>query len=299
MEQQTTARSARTPAGFLQDLRRAAEAAGIVPDRRAMADAVAPFADLFCTQPVELRTTSVPGERREVSFRFVDETAHGRVWEIARSWFELSGAPRDFMDAVHKTFKVRAEGIDADVQTGFRKDWAFLAAGHPLERFAALDGAPPALKRVRDVLAHHGLHSISIVGTDHHNKTCNLYPMLAPGWANRDVIREVARALDFAPMDESWLEHIERSVAGNFTFSWSGDSAQRMCFYRPAMTLEDVPNDPVLRRFAAECPIVAAQRVFIPSVTWARTGHYRKLEVDYDGNIVGVLVRATQVPTED
>ena len=299
MEPDVSPLPGRTHAAFLNDLRRAADAAGIVADRRSMADAVAPFADFFCTQPVELRTTSLASDEREVSFRFVDESARGKVWAIARSWFELAGQARDFMDTIHATFQVSGEGIDADVRTGFRKDWAFLSAGHPIERFASLQGAPPGLKRVRDVLVDHGLRHISIVGTDHYNTTCNFYPMLAPGWASREVVRDIARALGFAAVADGWLNHVERSVAANLTFSWSGEQPLRMCFYRPAMTLDEVPDDVILRRFASECPVIAPQRVFIPSVTYARRGHYRKVEVDYDGNIVGVLVRCTQVPTED
>ena len=63
------------------------------------------------------------------------------------------------------------------------------------------------------------------------------------------------------------------------------------------MSVEELPDAPILRRFAAECPCIAPQRAFIPSIAYARKGHYRKLEIDYDGNIVGVLVRCAQVPT--
>lgn len=286
----------RTSARFLSDLVIAAQAAGLPPNKAKIAEAFAPFAEYFCSQPVEIRTTTLEPQRREVSFRFVDETAHGEVWSLARSWFELMGPEAAWMSAVHATFGLRAEGIDADVRTGFRKVWAFLSAGHPLERFIALKGAPPALQSVRDVLARYDLAHMSIVGTDHFNSTCNLYPMLAPGWANREVVRELAKALDFEPLADDWLAYVERSVAANFTFSWASGRMERMSFYRPAMSLEELPDDPVLQRFATQCPVLTPHRAFIPSIAYSRQGHYRKLELDYDGNIVGVLVRCAQVP---
>ena len=299
MSSHATFGSERTPANFLRDVGAAAKAAGVLADPKAIAFAFAPFADLFCSCPVELRTTSVSEAERDVSFRFVDERARGNVWSTARDWFGLTGAPRDFMDAVQRTFELAAEGIDADVRTGFRKAWAFLAAGHPAERFAQLASAPSALKAAGDILARHGLTHFSIVGTDHHNATCNLYPMLQPGWATPQSVQELAASLDLAPMDETWLQWIERSVAANVTFSWSTGQVERLSFYRPAMSLEEVPDDPALRRFATECPALPPQRVCIPSIAYARKGHYRKVEVDYDGGIVGVLVRCTQVPIAD
>lgn len=296
---QTSLPSSRSPAAFLADLQRAAEVVEITPDRQRLAFTVAPFADRYCAQPVELRTTTQDPARREVSFRFVDESAHGDVWELARSWFELAGPHTTFMNAVHDAFDVRAEGIDADVRTGFRKSWAFLAAGHPIERFGRLTDAPPALAQVRDVLGRYGLTHMSIVGSDHFNGTCNLYPMLPPGWASPELVRDLAQDLGFTPLPATWLERFSESIAGNFTFSWSTGQLERICFYRPALELADLPDDPLLRRFASECPCIAPRRAFIPSITYCRGGHYRKLEVDYDGNIVGVLMRCAQVPLED
>lgn len=293
---QATSRPNRSAGLFLEDLLRAAQIAEVHADRQRLGAAIAPFADRFCTQPVELRTTTQDAARREMSFRFVDESAHGEVWQLARSWFELEGPPVGFMDAVHATFDVRAEGIDADVRTGFRKSWAFLTAGHATEQFTSLPNAPAGLARARAVLARYGLTHMSIVGSDHFNGTCNLYPMLAPGWASAQRVSELARELGFSAVEGSWLDRFDESIAGNFTFSWSSGEVERMCFYRPALQVEDVPNDPLLRRFAAECPCIAERRAFIPSVTYARTGHYRKIEVDYDGNIVGVLMRCAQVP---
>lgn len=296
---QTSLQPNRSAGAFLADLQRAAEVAGIAPDRQRLAFAVAPFADRYCAQPVELRTTTQDTARREVSFRFVDESAHGEVWELARSWFELAGPHTGFMNAVHDAFEVRAEGIDADVRTGFRKSWAFLSAGHPIERFDRLDSAPPGLARAREVLGRYGLTHMSIVGSDHYNGTCNLYPMLPPGWASPEVVCELARDLGFQPLPSSWLDRFRESIAGNFTFSWASGEVERMCFYRPALSIDDLPDDPLLRRFASECPCIAARRAFIPSITYSRAGHYRKLEVDYDGNIVGVLIRCAQVPLVD
>lgn len=296
---QATPESKRSAGAFLADLERAAEVVGIKPDRQRLAFAVAPFADRYVSQPVELRTTTQDPARRECSFRFVDESARGDVWQLARSWFELGGKPAGFMDAVHKAFELRAEGIDSDVRTGFRKSWAFLSAGHPIERFTSLQDAPPALAQVREVLARFGLTHMSIVGTDHYNNTCNLYPMLSPGWASAERVGELAQALGFEPLAPGWLEHFSDSIAGNFTFSWSSGVVERMCFYRPAPSPALLPDDALLQRFAKECPCIAPQRAFIPSVTYSRTGHYRKLEVDYDGNIVGVLIRCAQVPLVD
>lgn len=296
---QTTLSTSRNPGAFLADLERAAEVAGIKADRQRLALAIAPFADRYCTQPVELRTTTQDSARREVSFRFVDESARGEVWSQVRSWFEPVGPHTNFMAAVHKAFDVRAEGIDADVRTGFRKSWAFLSAGHPIERFTRMDDAPPALAQIRETLARSGLTHMSIVGTDHFNGTCNLYPMLPPGSVSAEWVRELAQTLGFEPLPQSWLERFGDSIAGNITFSWSSGNVERMCFYRPALRVEELPDDPLLQRFARECPCIAPRRAYIPSITYARTGHYRKLEVDYDGNIVGVLVRCAQVPLAD
>lgn len=293
----STTSSPRTPGRLLGDLLLAARAAGVEADRRAIAFGIAPFADRFCSTPVEIRTTTVDASSREVSFRFVDESARGEVWRLARDWYAPEGAPRTFMDAVQETFELRGEGIDADVRTGFRKAWAFLAKGYRASRFAALPGAPEAIASVVETLERHGVHHISIVGTDHHNGTCNLYPMLAPGWATRERVESLAHDLGFAAIDPSWLEHVEHSVAANYTFSFSAPGTQRLAFYRPAPSLELVPNDPVLRGFAAECPSIAPQRVYIASFAYAKTP-YRKVEVDYDGGIVPVLIRCAQVPAE-
>ena len=72
-----------------------------------------------------------------------------------------------------------------------------------------------------------------------------------------------------------------------------------MSFYRPAPSSAELPDDPVLQRFARECPVIAPARVFIPSIAYAHGGNYRKLEADYDGNILGVLIRCAQVPRSE
>jgi hypothetical protein len=87
-------------------------------------------------------------------------------------------------------------------------------------------------------------------------------------------------------------------VAANFTFSWDSGEPLRLAIYWPGMSLDDVPDDPLLRTFAEHCPMIAKQRAFISSVAYARGGDYRKLEVDYDGQMVGVFVRCAMVPAE-
>jgi hypothetical protein len=288
----------RSPGSFLFDLLRAAGAAGVVADRRHVAEGIAPFADRFCSKPTEIRTTSLSEAKREVSFRFVDEQARGEVFELARDWFRLSDQGATFMSAVHQAFPLRGEGIDADVRTGFRKVWAFLSEGFRLDRFTELPGAPGALRDVAGVLTRFGLQHMSIVGTDHHRATCNLYPIIAPGWGNATRVAELAAALGFPAMNPAWLDKIDRAVAANFTFSWDSGEPLRLAIYWPGMSLDDVPDDPLLRTFAEHCPVIAKQRAFISSVAYARGGDYRKLEVDYDGQMVGVFVRCAMVPAE-
>lgn len=283
---------------LLLDLEQAAVAAGVEADRTKLADGTALFAERFAECPVEIRTTSLPGHEREVSFRFVDEDARGELWPIARRWYRIEGEPAVFLNAVHERMAVRAEGIDADVRRGFRKVWAFLGLGYRAERFAALPGAPASLSRVLDVLEAHGVQHESIVGIDPANRTLNLYPMLAPGWASADRCKALARDLGLGAIPEDWWRHVERSVAGNLTLSWDRPNAVRFAWYRPAMTEAEWPDDPVLQGFARGCPVRAEQRATIPSVAVTEHGGYRKLEVDYDGRIVPVLVRCAQVPNE-
>ncbi|HET9959128.1 MAG TPA: aromatic prenyltransferase [Polyangiaceae bacterium] len=293
-----SAAQSRASARLMNDLVTCARHAGVIADRAKIAEGLALFADRFASKPVEIRTTSQPLAKREVSFRFVDEDARGEVWNIASDWYEIEGEPRAFMDAITSAFGIRAEGLDCDVRGGFRKVWAFLDQGFRSERFERLPGAPPALVRVRSVLERYGLQHMSIVGIDPANRTCNLYPILRPGWATPEVVASVARELSFNGMAEGWLQHIERSVAANFTFAWDSERVERLAFYRPAMSPEELPDDELLRQFALRCPTVATQRAYIPSVAYASSGHYRKVEVDYDGGIVPVLVRCAQVPNE-
>ena len=166
---------------LLLDLEQAAAAAGVPSDRGKLAEGLAPFAEQFASCPLEIRTTSLPEDAREVSFRFVDESAHGELWPIARRWYRVGGEPAAFLDAVYERMEVRAEGIDADVRRGFRKVWAFLTLGHRAERFAAMPGVPAALAPSIATLEKHGLQHLSIVGIDPASRTLNLYPMLAPG----------------------------------------------------------------------------------------------------------------------
>lgn len=282
----------------MRDLLGAAKAAGVEADRGKIAEGVALFAERFVSQPVEIRTTSLDPSKREVSFRFVDESARGEVWKEARDWYQIGGEARALLDAVTGQFGVRAEGVDADVRLGFRKVWAFLDKGYASRRFEGLPGAPAALAKIRSVLEKHGVQHLSIVGVDPANGTCNLYPMLRPGWASAGAVAALAADLGLPALPTGWLELAERSVAGNFTFRWGSDRVERLAFYRPAMSPDELPDDAVLRGFALGCPIVAPQRVFIPSITYAHGTSYRKVEVDYDGNIVPVLVRCAQVPNE-
>lgn len=291
----------RTSEQFLRDLVLAAEQAGVEADRAKMAEGLALFSFHFASKPVELRTTSLPGAAREVAFRFVDEDARGEIWETARDWYGVTGRVREFVDAIHAAFPIRAEGIDSDVRLGFRKAWLFLEKGYKSARFESLPGAPKALREIRGLLERYGLEHLSIIGVDPAHQTINLYPMLAPGWASQERVIALANELGFDEMDPAWLALVERSVAANFTFSLAPGSdarVERLSFYRPAMAEDELPDDEVLRKFALGAPIIAERRVFIPSIAYGRSVHYRKVEVDYDGGIVPVLIRAAQVPNE-
>jgi aromatic prenyltransferase len=293
-----SAAQSRLTARLMNDLMKCAAHAQVTADRAKIAEGLALFAESFTSKPVEIRTTSQPLGQREVSFRFVDEDARGEVWRLAKDWYELTGEAQAFMDACTSRFAVRAEGIDCDVRSGFRKVWAFLGLGYRSQTFEQLPGAPSALRRVRNILEAYGVQHISIVGIDPAKRTCNLYPVLERGWARREVVTRLAKDLNFDAVPESWLDHIERSVAANFTFSWDTDRMERLAFYRPALSEAELPQDQMLRDFALNCPIVAPARAFIPSIAYSRNGHYQKVEVDYDGGIVPVLIRCTQVPND-
>lgn len=283
---------------LMNDLVHAARVAGVEADRAKIAEGIALFSEQFATQPVEIRTTTRELSHREVSFRFVDESARGECWQRTRDWHQIKGDAATFMDACFATFPIRAEGIDADVRLGFRKAWAFLGQGFRIERFAGLPGAPKGLAKAVDVLTRSGMHHQSIIGIDPESRTCNLYPMIRPGSLTREAASEVAQALGLPEMRADWFEGIEGTVAGNFTFSWDVDRVERLAFYRPAMSEADLPNDDLLRGFARGCPVIAPQRAYVASITFAHVGHYRKVEVDYDGGIVPVLIRCAQVPNE-
>lgn len=253
----------------MNDLLAAAKAAGVEADRGKIAEGIALFSEQFNTCPVEIRTTTRALAQREVSFRFVDEAARGECWQRIRDWNRIEGEPGRFMNACVTTFPLRGEGIDADVRIGFRKAWAFLSAGFRIERFAALPGAPPAIAKCADVLTRFGMNHQSIVGIDPANRTCNLYPMIRPGSLTREAATALAEALGFKAMPGEWLDGIEGTVAGNFTFSWDVDRMERLAFYRPAMSEKDLPNDDVLQAFARSCPVIAPARAYIASISFA------------------------------
>ena len=277
--------SKRSTKQFLIDVQNAAIAAGVTPENKSIAEGFAPFADFFCNSSVEFRTTSKSVQKRECSFRFVHFSSDSEIWSMASKWFHLDGLPFEFMDSIHKNFSLAAEGIDADARTGFHKVWAFLLEPCSLEHLLILESLPTGITKVIPTLKNYQLETISIIGVDYYNNTCNIYQVLPSGWINKKRIQSLLEILGFSEIENEWFIDIESYDSINLTFSWNSDIVERVAFYHVVDILDKIPNNSVLQKFAIECPIVVSKREFIHSIAFSHNEHYHKIEVDYDGTI--------------
>lgn len=272
----------------------------------------------FTEAAVEFRTTSRAEGERELSYRYValgESHFPGRPtppgvdpsgidpWPVARDQgllVERGHVIERLLPTLTSRFRVGGWGVDAGAAYGVEKLWPFLAAAYPVERVLEVEEMPAAVAAHRDFYARHALSHFSILALDYRHHTVNLYFMVRPGSLRVDQVSAMIADLGFALPERSVLEYNTGCVAINLTFSYTSPTAERLCFYVPALDPSGVPTreHPIFARVVEGFPVAASRRMYVVGHTFARRGSYVKLEVDYSGTTLGCLAACAGLPLE-
>lgn len=258
------------------------------------------FADGFCHSPIELRITDKPGAERGLSYRFVELDTPMDPFQVARESGLLPRSDRPIdrlVPEITARFPVQGWGVDAEVAYGLEKMWPFLAHAHPLSELLALPSLPASARSLLPRIGKHGLSHFSIIAADYRRETVNVYFMATPDAPlSTALVEGLIQEFGLIGSPE-WVAYAASGVALNFTFSYTSSEVERLCIYVPAPVSAALPKqlDPALRRLTDSAPLAASARAFIVGPTFTPNGMYTKLELDYTGTILGVLMRCAQV----
>lgn len=261
---------------------------------------VSVFADGFRHSPVELRTTNKPAAERGLSYRFVELDTPMDPFQVARETGLLPNSDRPIdrlIPEVTQRFRVQGWGVDAEVAYGLEKMWPFLAHAHPLSELLALPSFPASARPLLARIEKHGLSHFSIIAADYRHESVNVYFMASPAAPLSTSLIE-ALISEFGLVGSAELvAYAAAGVALNFTFSYASPDVKRLCIYVPVPTPAALPEHlaPALLKLTDSAPLAASARAFIVGPTFTPNGTYTKLELDYTGTILGVLMRCAQV----
>ena len=253
----------------------------------------------FTAQPVEMRTTTKPAEKRGLSYRFVDFAGqYDDPLAVAIEAGMVDGSSRVATLAREAAQgELMGWGVDAEVSRGIEKIWPFLGKSRSLADVRThLPSIPDAVVKSIEPLLEHGMRQYSIVAADFEHETCNLYfPLQDRSSVTLSNFRSLAEALGLQ-VDAGLLEYMTHGLFANFTYNWKSDEVQRFCVYVPAPTPADVPSLPEpIPSMVAKAPFASETRAFIMGPTLTRGEPYVKIETDWSGTIMGVFQQCMAV----
>ncbi len=282
----------------------AADIAEVSYDKDLIRGILDAYRDFYCGSAVTFVTNTKPGRERGLSVRYVEFDRPHDPYSIARAegFIVPRGDPIDgFLDEIRAQYPLLGYGVDLEVSRGLTKIWAFLQTPRPVEEAFALPSLPDSIRNHQDYFFRHQLQYMSLFALDYRHQSANIYFMIRePGNATTGKIEKMIGELGLRIPDRQLLDHCKYAVTIYPTFNWQSPHAERLCMGMAAGGAENVPTylHPLLEKYTREVPIVSPDRMFIYSITPGRKDHYIKIENDYTGTMIKMMMEGTQaVPT--
>jgi hypothetical protein len=277
------------------DIVKAAEIAEVPYDKDAIWSVLNAYGDFFSGSAISFVTSTRPAPQRGLSVRYVELGMPHDAYAIGLEQGLITRQEHSFdalLPEIQSKYTVLGYGVDLSAAHGLAKIWVFLRDLPPVEDLCATLAVPDSVKNHLDYYAQYGLKHVSLFAFDFRSRTINIYFMVKrPGLFPPDKVAGMIGDLGFAVPTPEVLEHCSRAVTIYYTFRWDSPQIERACFgtITPDPSLIPTHWHPLLERYVAQVPCLSERRVFIYSITPARSGDYIKIENDYTGSMTELM----------
>jgi hypothetical protein len=250
----------------------------------------------FSRGAVQFRTTTKSLSRRSLDVRYEDTNSLERPIEVARQAGYLADEGRNidkFIFQLYESFPYLGDGVDFDVQKGLTKLWFFPKGTFQVEQTFSLSAIPESVAGHQWFYDKYDLHTVYIAGVDYFHRSMNLYLQFnQPSHHDPAVLREMVQDLGFEVSSDEAINYSQPAVSAALTFNWESPKVERICFYvvHPNRAATPKTLHPLIASFVDEVPALT-DSIYQVSWTFGTQGEYIKVENDYTGNIMDVIVK--------
>lgn len=253
------------------------------------------FEGFYAHTPIAFRTTTKAERSLDVRAVNLMQPADPYPVAVAEGCIREVGHPLEkaYQHFIAK-FPIMAIGLDINTGSGLSKIWTFVPPmTRPLEELYDLPFFPKAIREQAKVLTRYGLSKWGAIGWNFQKKALNVYFTLDdPCHVPLDTVRGLISDLHLTMPDDEIVEYCCGAQTIYPTFTWESKRAHRLSFAAPAVGSRTVPTHwhPVIKRFYDEAPIAAERRGFVCNPAPSRDGVYTKIESDYTGSFVPLMM---------
>ena len=284
------------------DLLKAAELAEVRAAPELLWKNLSAYGDFYSGSAVTFKTTTKPKTERGLTVRYVELKVPHDPYSIALSQGVLKQQDHPIYDLYHEIrdkYPMLGYGVDVDVRDGLAKIWTFIQIPQPISEALNLPSLPKGIKDNLDYFNSNKLSDFSLFALDYLDKTVNIYFMMdKPDIYSPDDVAEMIGQLGFEVPSQEVLEHCTKAVTIYYTFSWTSNKIERLCFGMSAPNPDAVPTHlhPLVERYTKHAPMLADRRAFIYSMTFTKDGLYIKIENDYSGSMIELMEMGGAAP---
>lgn len=282
----------------VKDLKKITDLVEIDHNEEAIWKVLNAYKEFFSGSSISIRTTTKPKEQRDVSIRYVElmitHDPDPYITATNEGLIKKDSHPlhRMFYE-IYEKFEMMGHGIDLDVRVGLTKIWSFIAPC-PIEQVYSMETIPNSIQPLRDYFSKHRLTTFVLFALDFYHKTVNLYFLVKdPSKIKPEQYEALLKDLDFEIASPEVMERCCEATTIYYTFSWDSPKVERICFgVLCPEGKEQVPVHfhPIMKDFVENAPFVSEKKTFIYSITFTRSGHFFKVENDYNGSMIEILL---------
>lgn len=281
---------------MVKDISTICDFTGVRFNKEAIWKAFHSYEKFFIGAPVSIRTTTKPVDKRDVAVRYVEffipHNPDPYTTAVNEGLIEKNGHPiHDMIIEAIDTFEIMGYGVDVDASTGLSKIWPFVVPGS-IEPIYSMKSIPESMKNCRDYFIKHSLTAFSLFAFDFLHNTANIYFMLKqPAKSSYESTISLVEDLGFQLPSRDVMEGCREAVHLNYTFNWTSERVERLCFGMVSEDSKDVPIHlhPLMKEFIEKTPLQSKSNKFIWGVTFTNKGFYYKIENDYNGAMIDFL----------
>lgn len=286
---------------LVEDIKRIGEFTGVKCNEEVTWKALNAYKDFFSGSSISMRTTTKPVENRDISVRYVElmipHNPDPYTTAINAGLLEKNDKPiHKMMAEIDEKHDILGYGVDVDVRKGLSKLWTLLVPS-PIEAAYSMSTFPESVKKTADHFAKFGLNSYSLYALDFLHTTMNIYVMIKDAsTATPEKYRAILEDLGFNSPSPEVIEKCCDARTIYYTFNWDSDVVERVCFGMVCFTKEEVPVQfhPIMKEFVDKAPFTSDLHRYIYSIAFSRKGDYMKVENDYNGTMIELLLMSAE-----